>query len=72
MTNLLCFSPKDLMDDSLRGEKKFDYSFLLTEGQRLIIADSINNELLRYYNKIEETQPVNSNLEMVLKHLCLT
>ena len=44
----------------------------MTSSQRLVIADLINNEFLRYYNKIEEDQPLYSNMEMVMKHLYLS
>jgi len=43
----------------------------MTSQQRLIIADLVNNEFLRFYNKIEEDQPLYSNMEMVMKHLYL-
>lgn len=48
-----------------------DFGFLITEHQRLIIADLINNEFLRFHNGIEQNQPLYSNLEMVMKHLYL-
>ena len=65
VTTLICFSREDL------NNSKNDFSFLLGEPQRLIIADMINNEFLRFYNKIENKQPLFSNMEMVMKHLYL-
>lgn len=65
VTTLICFSQEDL----LKSEN--DFSFLLSQPQRLIIADMINNEFLRFYNQIEADQPLYSNMEMVLKHLYL-
>jgi hypothetical protein len=46
-----------------------DFNFLVSASQRLVIADMINNEFLRFFNNIEVGQPLFSNLEMVMKQL---
>lgn len=51
VTTLICFTQEAL----LSGHN--DFSFMLTEQQRLIIADMINNEILRYENGIKEDGP---------------
>jgi len=63
----------DLTEDTsaFGSSQANDFSFLMTDQQRLVIADMINNEFLRHYNKIEDDQPLYSNMEMVMKHLYL-
>lgn len=51
VTTLICFTQEAL----LSGHN--DFSFMLTEQQRLIIADIINNEILRFENGIKEDGP---------------
>lgn len=48
VTTLICFTQEAL----LSGHN--DFSFMLTEQQRLIIADIVNNEILRFENGIKE------------------
>jgi len=48
VTTLICFTQEALLSG------RNDFSFMLTEQQRLIIADIINNEILRFENGIKE------------------
>ena len=82
VTTLICFTADDLrhwiqIDENDNQKSNAspianDFSFLLSEQQRLIIADIINNEVLRFENKINSDQPLQSNMEMVMKHLYLS
>ena len=44
----------------------------MTHQQRVIIADLVNNEMLRFYNQIDGGEANYSNMEMVMKHLYLS
>ena len=48
VTTLICFTQEALLSG------RNDFSFMLTEQQRLIIADIVNNEILRFENGIKE------------------
>jgi hypothetical protein len=48
--------------------EKSEMAFLLSEGQRQIIANLLNNEVLRYGNK-NRKGGAESNLERLFKHL---
>ena len=57
VTTLICFTREALLSG------RNDFSFMLTEQQRLIIADIINNEILRFENGIKDYGYAGANNE---------